>query len=286
MALVTHVKYKNTGIVFQALVKEMISTILREHHSQEKNNASSIIKKYFTSKTEVGKELLLYKTLTDLVGIKTERHNITKILDLVLEKYSKLDFKKMGKEKYSLLGEIKSKISNNNLFDIRIQEYKLLASIYKLFNTPKDNIKEYVAAYDTVVTNLSEVPIIATVQKSIKEWTSQSKDVQKLALQLLIEKFNTKYNKLSDKQRNLISKYLHEEISSEGFRDFIYTECASIGKQLKLISKNSKDTVLNIKIDEISNLLETITKSRYITEDQLDSLMLYYEFIELMPIGK
>ncbi len=135
MALVTHVKYKNTGIVFQALVKEMISTILREHNSQEKNNASSIIKKYFTSKTEVGKELLLYKTLTDLVGIKTERHNITKILDLVLEKYSKLDFKKMGKEKYSLLGEIKSKISNNNLFDIRIQEYKLLASIYKLFNT-------------------------------------------------------------------------------------------------------------------------------------------------------
>ena len=96
MALVTHVKYKNTGIVFQALVKEMISTILREHNSQEKNNASSIIKKYFTSKTEVGKELLLYKTLTDLVGIKTERHNITKILDLVLEKYSKLDFKKMG----------------------------------------------------------------------------------------------------------------------------------------------------------------------------------------------
>ncbi len=283
---ITHVKYKNTGIVFQALVKEMISTILKEHNSQEKNNASSIIKKYFTSKTEVGKELLLYKTLTDLVGVKTERYNITKILDLVLEKYSKLDFKKMSKEKYSLLGEIKSKIHNDKIFDIRIQEYKLLASIYKLFNTPKDNIKEYVNAYDTVVTNLNDTPTTPVVQKSVTEWTSQPKDVQKLALQLLIEKFNTKYSKLSDKQKKLISKYLHEETSSTEFRDFIYTECSSIDKQLKLILKNNKDTVLNIKINEISNLLETITKSRYVTEDHLDSLMLYYEFIDLMTIGK
>jgi mRNA-degrading endonuclease RelE of RelBE toxin-antitoxin system len=286
MALVTHVKYKNTGIVFQALVKEMISAILKEHNSTNRNSSSSILKKYFTSKTEIGKELLLYKTLTDLVGLKNEKHNITKILDLVLEKHSKLDFKKLNKEKYSLLGEIKSKIPNNDLFNIRIQEYRLLASIYKLFNTPKDNIKEHVMAYDTVVSNLGEIPTIATIQKPIKEWSSQPKDIQKLALQLLIEKFNTKYNKLSDKQRNLISKYLHEEISSTGFRDFIYTECLKINKKLKLISDNSKDTILKIKIDEISNLLEIITKSRYISEDHLDSLMLYYEFIDLMSIGK
>lgn len=286
MALVTHVKYKNTGIVFQALVKEMISAILKEHNSTNRNSSSSILKKYFTSKTEIGKELLLYKTLTDLVGLKNEKHNITKILDLVLEKHSKLDFKKLNKEKYSLLGEIKSKIPNNDLFNIRIQEYRLLASIYKLFNTPRDNIKEHVMAYDTVVSNLGEIPTIATIQKPIKEWSSQPKDIQKLALQLLIEKFNTKYNKLSDKQRNLISKYLHEEISSTGFRDFIYTECLKINKKLKLISDNSKDTILKIKIDEISNLLEIITKSRYISEDHLDSLMLYYEFIDLMSIGK
>lgn len=286
MALVTHVKYKNTGIVFQALVKEMISAILKEHNSTNRNSSSSILKKYFTSKTEIGKELLLYKTLTDLVGLKNEKHNITKILDLVLEKHSKLDFKKLNKEKYSLLGEIKSKITNNDLFNIRIQEYRLLASIYKLFNTPKDNIKEYVMAYDTVVSNLGEIPTITTIQKPIKEWSSQPKDIQKLALQLLIEKFNTKYSKLSDKQKKLISKYLHEETSSTEFRDFIYTECSSIDKQLKLILKNNKDAVLNIKINEISNLLETITKSRYVTEDHLDSLMLYYEFIDLMTIGK
>ena len=53
MSTVKHSKYKNTGILFELLVRQVASDTL----SSENSEAVRIIKEYFSNKTQLGKEL-------------------------------------------------------------------------------------------------------------------------------------------------------------------------------------------------------------------------------------
>ena len=59
MKKLKHSKYKNTGILFEMLVRKLTSETL----SSNKSTTVDIIKNYFGRNTELSKELQLYNTL-------------------------------------------------------------------------------------------------------------------------------------------------------------------------------------------------------------------------------
>lgn len=278
MSIFKHSKFKNTGIIFELLTRQMVSDVL----SASKSNASTIIKRHFKQGSELGKELALYRILLEFN--KKERTTASKLLDIVLEQRAKIDIQKLKKERYKLLGEIKTSFNEETFFTSRIPNYKLLASIYKLFeNTAANSPIEYVNTYDSIIENI----VLNNSEKqqlteSINEWETQSSEVKQLALRLIIEKFNNKYKNLKPKQRTLISKFINENIDSTSFKDYILTECSYIKRNLKSIETKITEPALQIKLREVTTLLNEIQTSKFIKEEYLNALLSYYELVELL----
>ena len=65
---IKHSKYKNTGILFELLVRQVTADTLNGDQSP----ALNIIKKFFV-KSELGKELKLYETLTKSKKLKVKK---------------------------------------------------------------------------------------------------------------------------------------------------------------------------------------------------------------------
>ena len=55
-----HSKYKNTGILYELLVRQIATETLNNANPP---NAMGIIKSHFNKKTQLGKELVLYQNL-------------------------------------------------------------------------------------------------------------------------------------------------------------------------------------------------------------------------------
>ena len=61
MKKIRHSKFKNTGVLFELLVRQITLEVLS---GNSKENAQKILKEFFSQKTEIGKELRLYQLLS------------------------------------------------------------------------------------------------------------------------------------------------------------------------------------------------------------------------------
>ena len=96
---IKHSKFKNTGILFEVLVKRITADTL----SGKSSPAIKILKQYFVN-SEIGKEYKLYETVFKNKNISDSRANI--ILNTVVESSKKLNRTRLRKEKYNLIKEI------------------------------------------------------------------------------------------------------------------------------------------------------------------------------------
>ena len=127
---VKHSKFKNTAILFELLVKQITHEVLS---NSKKNVSETIIKEFFNSKKELAKELKLYN---QVVKEKYSKSDDAKLfLEQIIEERKKLDDRKLNKEKYNLIKAIKESYELPKFLSSNLQNYKLLASIYKVFET-------------------------------------------------------------------------------------------------------------------------------------------------------
>lgn len=277
MGEIKHSKHKNIGIIFELLSRQIVSDIL----CGNKSAALNIVKKSFSKGSELSKELTLYRSLQEFN--KKDKVTASKFLDLLIEQRKKLDSDKLKKEKYKLLGEIKKSFNESEFFTARISNYKLLASIYKLFEySASASPSQYINNYEIIIESLTTPPDSAQLPNVLKIWESQPQDIKKLAFQLVLGKFDDKYKGLTEKQKTLISKFINENPDSNEFKDFIIKECVSISKILSKLNESIVDKTLSIKLNQTITLLNEITSARYIKDEHLTALLSYYELIETL----
>lgn len=269
-----HVKYKNTGIIFELLTKQVVSDVLTGKGSTSLN----IIKKYFKEGTQLHKELSCYRALMETTDKKEA--TASRLLDVILKQRVIVNESMLVAEKYKLIGEIKNNYDVSKFFESRVSDYKLYASIYKLFEyKSSDNPMAHIPSYETILEHITSNT--KSRNHDIKSlYESQSPDIKSLAFKMLIDKFNNKYRFLNVKQKKLISKFINENTSLNPFRNYVYSEVASIKKSLLDISKKTSDTVLKIKLTEIARLTNEITASSRIKDEHISSMVKYYELIE------
>ena len=255
MKKIKHSKYKNTGILFEMLVRQVAADTMHGRRTK----ALPLIKKHFKQGTELGKELELYHTLQK-EEFKTET-NAQKFLQACVTARKALNESALRRQKYNLIKEISDKFIVENFFKSRVSNYTVLASIFKLFEYAEvDNPAQIVRSKSTLVEhvlrNALNNPIKKTKGNAIKEsYAVQPKDVRLLSYKMLIDKFNDKYDGLNQRQKNVLREYINNVTNTVALKEFVQSEIPVIQKELKRAATRVGSKVVKIKLNEVNNML-------------------------------
>ena len=244
------------------------------------SKAIPLIKKYFGKSTELAKEFDLYQTLVKEKF--TKENKATQLIEAVLEARTKLNQASLNRQKYNLIKEIKSSYVLEDFFKAKVNNYKILASVYKLFEyTVSDNPVEIVDNKDSIVEHIT----LKDVKKNsalneMKAFEAQDKEVRLLSYKILIDKFNTKYSKLNEGQKSLLRQYINSVNDSSELKTFLVTEVSKIQKDLKTLNTKVTDKVTKIKLSEVTNLLNTYKDVKVVKDNHVLNLLRYHELIK------
>jgi len=271
-----HSKVKNTGVLFELLVRQVASDTLNNKDS----NAIPILKKYFSKNTELSKELNLYQTVIKEQFNKEEK--ATSLVEAVLTARKQLNESSLSRQKYNLIKEIKNNYVLEDFFKTKVSNYRILASVYKLFEFQvADNPAEFVSNKYVIVEHITRTDSTKSNQISeISLFTQQNKDVRMLTYKLLVDKFNSKYSDLNEGQKRLLRNYINSISESTDLKEFVQQESNLIATDLKSLTKSVTDKVVRIKLKEVTNLLSEIAKSKTVKDNHILSLLRYHELIK------
>ena len=273
-----HSKFKNAGILFELLTRQITSDILA---GKDESFTKNLMFKYFHESKELGKEVQLYNFI--LQQKSKDVSSAERLLGVVLQTRSKLDEHELNKQKYSIIKEIKEKYNIDDFLKNKIPNYKLYASIYKLFEDQdksgvKFEVTELIESREYIVENLTKEK--KSDQESMDVYGSQTADVRLLAYKFLIENFNSKYNDLLPDQKKLLKEYITNVSNSSKFTKYVNEEYKRISLVLKDQVKNVTSDVVKIKINEVISQFSTKSCAGIIKENQLTSLLNAYELVE------
>ena len=275
-----HSKIKNTSILFELLTRQITADVL----AGKSTKSVKIVKKHFNENTELGKELQLYRILSEKHYESESR--ATDLLEMVVESRQKLSNSKLRNEKYNLIKEIKENYNANDFFNGRISNYRLLASIYNVFQSQISrttfNPEETINSKFTVLEHITNKKVSEKEikEKVLKEYSKQDKDLRLLAYQILVDKFNQKYKTLNESQKNLLKHYINNISNTNSMREFVDLESAKIKKTLRFHIPKVDDDITRIKLTEAVNQISNLTKGKVVNEKQVLTLMRYYELVK------
>ena len=283
---IKHSKYKNTGLLFELLVRQITADTLNGGESPSLN----ILKKSF-AKTELGKEYKLYETLFKTKNLSEGKAEIT--LNAVLEATRKLNRSALRREKYNLIKEIQQHYNVNEFFKHQVPNYKGYAAFYKLieiYNSDKlSETNEIIDNKVTILECLTERPISQKKVKQdlVEEFAKYDKDLRVLTYKVMLEKFNGKYANLNKGQKEVLKEFMNSIDNTPRLKEIYNTKINEVKKVLKLQARKVKDDATKIKLLEVVNLLKEIDKGSRINNDDLINLLQYYELTEeLTKVGK
>lgn len=276
-----HSKFKNTGILFELLTRQITADIIG---GKDESAAKQILFKYFSENTELGKEYQLYNFLLNEKA--RDASHAERIISVVLESRAQLDDKRLAQQKYELIREIKELYPIDSFLKANIKNYRIFASIYKIFENKtasKFDVNEVVQSRESIIESLCK----SVTKKSdndeglLEYYKQQSEDIRLLAYKLLLEGMNTKYKDFDDNQKNLIREYILNVSNTNSLSKYV---CEEIEKIKKIISdsknKITDNQVVSIKLTEIANVLDKVKPSTVVKDNHIMALLLSYELVK------
>jgi len=271
-----HSKFRNTGVLFELLVRQTTADLLQNKDSK----AVKILKKYFTE-TELSREYSLYNSF-----ITTEKLNESKaelFINTIVEQYKKLNYEKLKKEKYNLIREIKSNYDLDNFFKAKIDNYKSYASIYIVLESQnnKTNVNQVLSSKITMLEHIcgEEVKEKPASAQILEEFMKQDKEIRLLAYKILVEKFNKKYVGLSQDQKDVLKEYINNISDTKNLKVYLNKRLTEIKSTLVEMSNSVKDQVTSIKLKEVVKFIKPIHENETIKDETVSTLLQYYDLI-------
>ena len=275
---INHSKYKNTGILFELLIRQITNDTLDSKDSQ----ATNILKKYFV-KTELGREYKLYETLLKKTSLTETKANI--ITNTLLDSSKSLNRGVIKRQKYNLIKEIQNHYDLNEFFNHKLPNYKVHAAFYTLleiFNsTNQIDPEQIINNKVTILEHLTAAQIKATKIKDevMSEFEKSDKDVRFIAYKMLLESFNVKYDTLHTNQKTTLKEYITSVDNTSRLKEFYTNKINEIKTELADLNKRTKNKVTKIKINEIISIINPPLKNAKITDNDLVDLLQYYDLI-------
>jgi hypothetical protein len=282
---IKHSKYRNTGILFELLVRQTTSDLLNNQDSK----AVKILKKHFTN-TELGKEYSLYSAFVTSPKLSEAKAEI--LISTILEQYKKLSHETLSKAKYNLIKEIKKNYSLEDFFKAKIENYKPYASVYTIFESqtsPNSDTKQIVLNKINLLEHITQEDIkdMQAPQSMVEELMHEDKEIRILTYKLLVEKFNKKYQGLSERQKGILKEYVASISDSANLRKFLNEKLKEIKQELIEQTEKLQDKVTKIKTQEVIKFIKPLKEGIAIKDETITGLLQYYELIdELKRVSK
>ena len=270
---VKHSKYKNTGILFELLTRQITSDTI----SGGNNKALSILKKYFNSKSELLKEYKIYNALS--TKSYQDENKATILVNTLVEAHTKLNRSRLRREKYNLIKELKSTYDLNDFFKAQITNYKTMASIYNLTENIDATPLSIVDSKVQLIEHITKPTQVVKKNVVMENYNHEDKNTRLLTQKILLEKFNDKYKGLGENQKTLLQEYVNNVSNSPSLKTYINSEIKDVKKQLTKYSDKITDKVVKIKIDETKNMIKTLCKKSSVHDDNVSNLLNYYELV-------
>ena len=282
MKKIKHSKFKNTGFLFELLVRQITSEVM----SSSKSVAEKLLKEHFNSKQELSKELKLYQYLIN------EKYNseskAEQFINTILEARKKIDEKKLTKEKYNLIKEIKETYNLDEFIKSPISNYKTLASIYKIFETvvtdtqyePTDIVSARFTIAENIINSSIQNKDVKLKDAVLEEYRKQDDDLRAVSYKLLVESFNNKYSNLTNDQKGLLREYINNINNTGKLSEYVSNEVTKLVDGLKEVGSKISDKVTKIKLAETIANIRKIKSVKKIKEQHLSAMMMTYELLK------
>jgi len=276
---IKHSKYKNTGILFELLVRQITADTL----SGKDSKATNILKKYFV-KTELGREYKLYETITKHKNLTEGKAEV--VINSVIESSKNLNRGALKRQKYNLIQEISKHYNLEEFFKTKLPNYKSYAALYTLveiynsemLSNPDQIISNKIAILENLTTK--QVDKKKVEDDLLTEFQSYDKDLRILTYKVLLEKFNGKYASLNDNQKLVLKEFINSVDSTPKLREFYNIKITEIKDTLTKQVKKITDKAIQIKLNEVNNMLTPLSKTANVGNDDLVNLLQYYELLE------
>jgi hypothetical protein len=281
MKKIKHSKFKNTGFIFELLVRQITSEIM----SSDNSVAEKILKENFNSKKELSRELKLYQYLIN------EKYNseskAEQFINTICEARKRLDENKLIKEKYNLIKQLKETYNIDEFIKSPVSNYKTLASIYKLFEVSSTEEQydptDIVSSRFTIAENIINTSIQNKDSKIknavLEEYKKQDEDLRAISYKFLVENFNKKYKNLTSDQKGLLREYINNINNTGKLNSYVSEEISKLVGGLKEVGSKITDKVTKIKLAETISNIRKIKSAKRVKEEHLSAMMMTYELL-------
>ena len=276
---IKHSKYKNTGILFELLVRQVTADTLNGINSK----AIGIIQKYFV-KSELGKEYKLYETLSKNTSLTEGKANV--MIQTLLETSKRLNRNALRREKYNLINEIKKHYNLEDFFKTKLPHYKTFAAFYTLAEIQNTDVlvdtNIIVNNKMTLLEHLSTSPIQEKQVEAevLKEFQTYDKDTRMLTYRILMEKFNGKYTDLYPSQKEILREYINSVDSTPVLREFYNSKITEVKSQLGELNQQVTNKAVQIKINEVTGLIHELGKTSKVTSEDIVNILQYFQLLQ------
>jgi len=210
------------------------------------------------------------------------------LIEKVLKIRQKLNNPKLRREKYNFIKDIKEKYPIKEFFNAKIKDYKILASIYKMFDAeildegfdPKESLDTKFTIIEHLMSKSANKKEVVRESKKIAKLRQESEDVRLLTYKILVDNFNDRYKNLDKFQKKLLREYINNLSNSNGLKEYIGKEVKRVKKQLIELIKRVDDKVTAIKLKESTKQLDNLQLGNFVKDSQVLNLMRYYELVK------
>jgi hypothetical protein len=266
----SHNKKRNVGIIYEQLINYMCKCII-DNDENGVSKINSVIKENFKKDTQLYRELKFFNALIQTKGIDASlATNIIQEAKKSCQHHFSEDV--LEKEKSSLIKELNYSFGKGNLFESKVKNYKMLATVQTLLNEWRKGKN-------------SDFQIITQYEKQLHDWMTESinestelnesyvsKNVDELTFRIMNQKFNKKYDKLlNDDQKKLIKLFVENKSNTNIDLTNLFDEIKL--KSIKLLeSFNCNNQILNERYDIVKNNVKAIN-IRDISEENLKKFL-------------
>ena len=274
-----HSKYKNTGILFELLTRQITSETI----SNSEPKAVGILRKFFSNNSTLLKEYQIYHAL---LNKKFEKEaNATVLIETLINAHYKLNKSLLRRERYNLVREIKETYNIEDFFKAKVPNYKVYASVYNLLENQSANLMSVVNSKVAILEHITNknLPNKPKKEMVMEEYEKFDKETRALTHKMLMEKFNEKYSGLAENQRTLLKEYVYSVSNSPKLKAFINKEIVAVKAELEILAPKT-DQVTQIKLNEIKNLIKPLCKKSSVHDDNVINLLNYYGLVNELKV--
>lgn len=277
---IKHSKYKNTGLLYELLVKQITSDLVARRQSP----AVDILRRYFGNKeSALTQEFGLYKTIQESRGMSTIKAD--NLISAAIRAAKRVNLAELRNQKYQIIADIKNNYDLESFFSVPVADYKTLAAVYCLFEAerstdlidPQSIVTNKVTLLEHMTSRFQDREEVKDAL--IEEFSNYDKDLRLLTFKVLLEKFNNKYADLLPEQKNVLRQFIALGHSKK-LKEFINEEFSKINTELQTYIAKMPQSIEKIKLQEAAKIVNTpVASTEKISDDHLVKILQFYELL-------